>query len=72
VGLETLKEGAAGTNAYEAALSISSDFLGLRGLDRTPVHDLEVTVLVKMYKKRFSGYKAIGYESRDSLNQGIN
>ena len=40
VGIGTFKEGVAGKNAYESALSILKNFRGLRGLDRARVHDL--------------------------------
>lgn len=40
VGIGTFKEGVAGKNAYESALSILKNFRGLGGLDRARVHDL--------------------------------
>jgi DNA repair protein RadC len=40
VGSGTFKEGVPGKNAYDSALSILSNFRGLRGLDRARVHDL--------------------------------
>lgn len=40
IGSGTFQEGVPGTNAYEAALSILSNFRGLRGIDRARIHDL--------------------------------
>jgi len=40
VGSGTFKKGVAGKNVYESALSILSDFRGLRGLDRARINDL--------------------------------
>lgn len=40
VGSGTFQEGVPGQNAYESALSILSNFNGLRGIDRARIHDL--------------------------------
>lgn len=40
VGIGTFKKGVTGKNAYDSALSILRDFRGLRGLDRSRIHDL--------------------------------